>query len=99
METTATERTYDVVIAGAGYVGLATAVAIRQAAPEMSVLLVDAAPEGVWRKDARASALAAAAVRTWQSIDAAHARALAEWLRCGRPDADPRPATPAYLPS
>lgn len=76
METTATERTYDVVIAGAGYVGLAAAVAIRQAAPEMSVLLVDAAPEGVWRKDARASALAAAAVRmlkrmgAWDAMEA-----------------------------
>ncbi|WP_246333215.1 ubiquinone biosynthesis hydroxylase [Aureimonas mangrovi] len=59
---------FDVVIAGAGYVGLTAAVAIKDAAPELSVLLVDAAPEGVWRKDARASALAAAAVRMLKTL-------------------------------
>ncbi|KTQ96489.1 2-octaprenyl-6-methoxyphenyl hydroxylase [Aureimonas ureilytica] len=53
----------DIVVAGAGYVGLGTAVAIRQAAPELSVVLVDAAPEGVWERDGRASAIAAAAIR------------------------------------
>ena len=64
----------DIVVAGAGYVGLGTAVAIRQAAPELSVVLVDAAPEGVWEKDGRASAIAAAAVRmltrlgVWEAI-------------------------------
>lgn len=75
METAANGPQYDIVVAGAGYVGLATAVAIRDAAPELSILLVDAAPEGVWRKDARASALAAAAVRmmrrlgTWEAME------------------------------
>lgn len=53
----------DVLIAGAGYVGLATAVSIRQAQPSLSVAIVDAAPEGVWQKDGRASAVAAAAAR------------------------------------
>ncbi|WP_062115633.1 ubiquinone biosynthesis hydroxylase [Aureimonas sp. AU40] len=53
----------DIVVAGAGYVGLGIAVAIRQAAPTLDVVLVDAAPEGVWQKDGRASAIAAAAVR------------------------------------
>ncbi|MCB8839250.1 ubiquinone biosynthesis hydroxylase [Aurantimonas sp. VKM B-3413] len=53
----------DIVIAGAGYVGLTTAVAIKSAAPHLEIVLVDAAPEGVWEKDARASAIAAAAVR------------------------------------
>lgn len=69
----ATER-FDVVVAGAGYVGLSTAVAIADAAPLLKVLVVDAAPEGVWRRDARASAVAAAAIRmlgtlgVWQDI-------------------------------
>ena len=53
----------DVLVAGAGYVGLTTAVAIKQAAPHLSVTIVDAAPEGVWEKDGRASAIAAAAIR------------------------------------
>ncbi|MBL8581877.1 MAG: ubiquinone biosynthesis hydroxylase, partial [Rhizobiaceae bacterium] len=53
----------DVLVAGAGYVGLATAVSLKQARPGLSVAVVDAAPEGVWRKDGRASAIAAAACR------------------------------------
>lgn len=53
----------DVVVAGAGYVGLATAVAIASARLGLSVMVVDAAPEGVWKRDGRASAIAAAASR------------------------------------
>lgn len=53
----------DVVVAGAGYVGLAAAVAIASARPGLSVMVVDAAPEGVWQRDGRASAIAAAASR------------------------------------
>ena len=56
-------RQVDVLIAGAGYVGLATAAAIADAAPHLSVRIVDPAPEGVWKKDTRASAIAAAACR------------------------------------
>jgi 2-octaprenyl-6-methoxyphenol hydroxylase len=53
----------DVLVAGAGYVGLATAVAIKQARPNLAVGIVDAAPQGVWERDGRASAIAAAACR------------------------------------
>ncbi|WP_019994404.1 ubiquinone biosynthesis hydroxylase [Aureimonas ureilytica] len=75
----------DIVVAGAGYVGLGTAVAIRQAAPELSVVLVDAAPDGVWERDTRASAIAAAAVRmltrlgVWEAI-APEAQAIREMI-------------------
>src|SRR5690606_25717485 len=53
----------DVLVVGAGYVGLATAVAIRLARPSLRVVVVDAAPEDAWRRDGRASAIAAAASR------------------------------------
>jgi 2-octaprenyl-6-methoxyphenol hydroxylase len=64
----------DVVIAGAGYVGLATAVAIRSAAPDLDVIVADPAPPGAFERDTRASAVAAAAVRmlnqlgVWEEI-------------------------------
>ncbi|OLP60455.1 2-octaprenyl-6-methoxyphenyl hydroxylase [Xaviernesmea oryzae] len=53
----------DVLIAGGGYVGLSLAVAVKAAAPHLSVRVVDGAPEGAWKRDGRASALAAAATR------------------------------------
>ena len=53
----------DVLVAGAGYVGLAAAVSLKQARPSLTVAVVDAAPAGVWQKDGRASAIAAAACR------------------------------------
>ena len=57
----------DVLVAGAGYVGLATAVAIRASRPNLTVAIVDAAPAGIWQRDGRASAIAAAASRMlWQ---------------------------------
>ncbi|KAA0969665.1 ubiquinone biosynthesis hydroxylase [Aureimonas fodinaquatilis] len=65
---------FDIVIAGGNYVGLSTAVAIRQFAPGLSILLVDMAPEAAWTKDNRASAVAAAASRmleqlgVWQEV-------------------------------
>jgi 2-octaprenyl-6-methoxyphenol hydroxylase len=52
-----------VLVAGAGYVGLAAAVSMKQARPHLAIAAVDAAPEGVWEKDGRASAIAAAACR------------------------------------
>ncbi len=64
-----TQRTVDILIAGAGYVGLATAVSICRAQPGLKVALVDAAPEGVWQRDGRASAIAAAACRMLQRLD------------------------------
>ena len=51
----------DVLVAGAGYVGLSLAVALKRGAPHLDIRVVDAAPEGVWRKDGRASAIAASA--------------------------------------
>lgn len=54
---------FDVLIAGAGYVGLALAVSIADARPGMRVMIVDAAPEDAWQRDGRASAIAAAASR------------------------------------
>ncbi|MFD1746326.1 ubiquinone biosynthesis hydroxylase [Rhizobium helianthi] len=64
----------DMVIVGGGYVGLAVAVATKQAAPHLSIEVVEAAPEGVWQRDERASAIIAAATRmldvlgVWQEI-------------------------------
>jgi 2-octaprenyl-6-methoxyphenol hydroxylase len=59
----ATDGPLDVLVAGAGYVGLATAVSLKQARPGLSVAIVDAAPKNAWENDTRASAIAAAASR------------------------------------
>ncbi|MEP0942031.1 MAG: ubiquinone biosynthesis hydroxylase [Rhizobiaceae bacterium] len=65
---------HDCVIAGGGYVGLSTAVAIKASAPHLKILLIDAAPEAAVMKDERASAIAAAASRMlgqlglWQEL-------------------------------
>jgi 2-octaprenyl-6-methoxyphenol hydroxylase len=75
----------DVLVAGAGYVGLAAAVALKQARPGLSVSVVDAAPPGVWQKDGRASAIAAAASRMldrlgcWEEI-APEAQAITDMI-------------------
>jgi len=53
----------DVLVAGAGYVGLAAAVSLKQARPSLAVAVVDAAPAGAWQRDGRCSAIAAAASR------------------------------------
>lgn len=58
----------DILIGGGGYVGLSVAVSIKKAAPHLSIMVVDAAPEGVWQKDARASAIAAAASRMLSAL-------------------------------
>lgn len=58
----------DIVVAGAGYVGLATAVAIASSRPSLKIVLVDAAPGGIWQKDTRASAIAAAAMRMLERL-------------------------------
>ena len=64
----------DILVAGGGYVGLAVAVAIKQAAPHLAVEVVEIAPEDAWRRDPRASAIIAAASRmldvlgAWQAI-------------------------------
>lgn len=51
----------DMMVVGAGYVGLAAAVAVKQAAPHLNIQVVEAAPAHVWEKDERASAIITAA--------------------------------------
>ncbi|KQT87448.1 ubiquinone biosynthesis hydroxylase [Aurantimonas sp. Leaf443] len=68
MTDKAPPQVLDILVAGAGYVGLTVAVAIAQAAPQMRVAVVDAAPGEVWRRDERASAIAAAAVRMLEEL-------------------------------
>jgi 2-octaprenyl-6-methoxyphenol hydroxylase len=58
----------DILVGGGGYVGLSVAVSIKKSAPHLSVMVVDAAPENVWQKDARASAIAAAASRMLDAL-------------------------------
>lgn len=53
----------DLIVVGGGYVGLSAALAVKQAAPHLSVEVVEATPEGQWQKDLRASAIIAAATR------------------------------------
>jgi len=53
----------DMLVVGGGYVGLAAAVAVKQAAPHLAVEVIEAAPADVWKKDERASAIIAAASR------------------------------------
>ena len=87
-------------VAGAGYVGLATAVAIREARPSLTVAVVDAAPAGVWQKDTRASAIAAAACRMldrlgcWDEI-APQAQAITEMIVTDSRTSDP--VRPVFL--
>ncbi len=70
-ETDAGSRSrLDVLIAGAGYVGLTAAVSLKQARPSLAIAVVDAAPADAWRKDGRASAIAAAACRMLERLGA-----------------------------
>jgi 2-octaprenyl-6-methoxyphenol hydroxylase len=59
---------YDIVVGGGGYVGLASAVATKDAAPHLSVIVVDGAPEDAWKRDERASAIAHAASRMLERL-------------------------------
>jgi len=63
-----TTKRYDVLVGGGGYVGFAAAVSLKHARPGLDVGLVDAAPPEAWRKDERASAIAAAASRMLDQI-------------------------------
>ncbi|MDA8870939.1 FAD-dependent monooxygenase, partial [Rhizobiaceae bacterium] len=75
----------DCLIAGGGYVGLSTAVAIKASAPHLAVTLIDAAPEDALSRDERASAIAAAAARMldqlglWQGL-LEHAQPIREMI-------------------
>ncbi len=62
------EDKVDILIAGAAYVGMSCAVAIKSAAPHLSIKVVDAAPADIWEKDSRSSAIAAAAVRMLRQL-------------------------------
>lgn len=90
----------DVLVAGAGYVGLAVAVSIRAASPALNVAIVDAAPAGVWQRDGRASAIAAAAGRmlgqlgVWSEI-APQAQAITDMIVTDSRTADP--TRPVFL--
>lgn len=91
---------WDVAIAGAGYVGLATAVAIKASAPHLSVVIVDASPQGAWKKDGRASAIAAAACRMLQRLGcwdemAAEAEPITEMIVTDSRTSDP--VRPVFL--
>ncbi len=93
-------RSMDVLVAGAGYVGLATAVSLKQARPSLRVAIVDAAPPGAWERDGRASAIAAAACRMldrlgcWHEI-APHAQAITEMIVTDSRTSDP--VRPVFL--
>lgn len=75
----------DIMVVGAGYVGLSTAVAIAMEAPHLKIVIADAAPKTALEKDERASAIAAAATRmlsvlgVWQEI-AEHAQPIHEMI-------------------
>ena len=90
----------DVLVAGAGYVGLAAAVSMKQARPNLTVAVVDAAPAGAWESDGRASAIAAAACRMleqlgcWAEI-APEAQAITEMIVTDSRTADP--VRPVFL--
>lgn len=96
----APQKRFDVVVAGAGYVGLAVAVSIMQARPGLAVAVVDAAPPEAWRRDSRAAAIAAAAVRMletlgcWEEI-APVAQAMTEMIITDSRAADP--VRPVFL--
>jgi 2-octaprenyl-6-methoxyphenol hydroxylase len=91
---------FDVLVAGAGYVGLATAVSMSAARPSLRIAVVDAAPEGVWQRDTRASAIAAAASRmlsrlgAWDEI-APHAQPITDMIVTDSRTADP--VRPVFL--
>ncbi len=68
MVKTSNPGTQDVVVAGGGHVGLALALALRQATPSLSVTLVDATPPEAAPHDGRASAIAAAGRRMLQRL-------------------------------
>jgi len=65
----------DITVVGGGYVGLSAALAVKLAAPHLEIVVIEAAPEGQWRKDPRASAVIAAATKmlevfgVWSAIE------------------------------
>jgi 2-octaprenyl-6-methoxyphenol hydroxylase len=67
--TTARNERLDVLIAGAGFAGLALAIALRQSLePAFSVAVADPSLAGAGREDSRASAIAASARRLFATL-------------------------------
>lgn len=99
-KVSAADKPLDVLIAGGAYVGLATAVAMKQARPSLVITVVDAAPPGAWERDTRASAIAAAASRMlgrlgcWDEI-APQAQAMNEMIVTDSRASDP--VRPVFL--
>ncbi|RCL02695.1 MAG: 2-octaprenyl-6-methoxyphenol hydroxylase [Candidatus Tokpelaia sp. JSC188] len=64
----------DIIIIGSAYIGLSLAIAVKTAAPQLNIIIVDAAKPNTWKIDPRAFAISAAAVRMldqlqcWQTI-------------------------------
>lgn len=99
-KTPARAERCDVFVGGGGYVGLATALAIAAGAPDLKVVVADAAPEGVWQNDKRASAIAAAAGRMLGALGAwepllPHAQAMTEMIVTDSRASDP--VRPVFL--
>jgi 2-octaprenyl-6-methoxyphenol hydroxylase len=92
--------TLDILVAGAGYVGLAVAVSLKSSQPDLAVGIVDAAQAGAWKRDTRASAIAAAAGRMldrlgcWERI-APEAQAITDMVITDSRAADP--VRPVFL--
>ncbi len=90
----------DVLVVGAGYVGLAVAVSIADARPGLKLVVVDGAPADAWMRDTRASAIAAAARRmlerlgAWAEI-ASDATAITEMIVTDSRQSDP--VRPVFL--
>jgi 2-octaprenyl-6-methoxyphenol hydroxylase len=90
----------DMLVVGGGYVGLSVAVAVKQAAPHLSVEVIEAAPEDAWKKDPRASAIIAAATRMldvfgiWDDIEP-HAQPITRMIVTDSKTSDP--VRPVFL--
>ncbi len=94
------KKPIDCLIAGGGYVGLSTAVAIKASAPHLEVMVVDAAPKSALENDERASAIAAAASRMLDQLGLwpemlAHAQPINEMIVTDSKTADP--VRPVFL--
>jgi 2-octaprenyl-6-methoxyphenol hydroxylase len=95
-----TTTTLDILVCGGGYVGLSAAVALKLAAPSLDVAVIDAAPPEVWRKDQRASAIAAGARRllttlgVWKDIES-EAQAINDMIITDSRTSDP--VRPVFL--
>ena len=95
-----TTKILDVLVCGGGYVGLSAAVALKAAAPSLHIAVIDAAPPEVWRKDQRASAVAAGARKllstlgVWQAIEP-HAQAINDMVVTDSRTSDP--VRPVFL--